>query len=121
VWALSKLFRRPFSLSKLADAFAAKRLQFFGDLDGLSGPGAFAAFPASVRKKNWFVHAKPPFAGPEAVLAYSIDRDKLDQIVASLNGSASRLPCAAHTTPSPEKLTRSLVGFVYLRTSCNHP
>ena len=25
---------------------------------------------APLRKKNWFVYAKPPFAGPEAVLAY---------------------------------------------------
>ncbi|TGQ24931.1 transposase, partial [Mesorhizobium sp. M00.F.Ca.ET.216.01.1.1] len=23
-----------------------------------------------LKKKNWFVYAKPPFAGPEAVLAY---------------------------------------------------
>jgi hypothetical protein len=25
---------------------------------------------APLRRKNWFVYAKPPFAGPEAVLAY---------------------------------------------------
>jgi Putative transposase len=25
---------------------------------------------APLRKKNWLVYAKPPFAGPEAVLAY---------------------------------------------------
>ena len=31
---------------------------------------AFAAHLAPLRKKNWFVYAKPPFAGPEAVLAY---------------------------------------------------
>ena len=31
---------------------------------------AFAAFLAPLRKKSWFVYAKPPFAGPEAVLAY---------------------------------------------------
>jgi hypothetical protein len=30
----------------------------------------FAAYLAPLRKKNWFVHGKPPFAGPEAVLAY---------------------------------------------------
>jgi hypothetical protein len=30
----------------------------------------FAAHLAPLRKKNWFVYAKPPFAGPEAVLAY---------------------------------------------------
>ena len=31
---------------------------------------AFAAHLAPLRRKNWFVYAKPPFAGPEAVLAY---------------------------------------------------
>ena len=31
---------------------------------------AFAAHLAPLRKKSWFVYAKPPFAGPEAVLAY---------------------------------------------------
>jgi hypothetical protein len=30
----------------------------------------FAAYLAPLSKKNWFVYAKPPFAGPEAVLAY---------------------------------------------------
>src|SRR4051812_19434624 len=25
---------------------------------------------AALRRKNWFVYARPPFAGPEAVLAY---------------------------------------------------
>ncbi|MEA3301627.1 MAG: transposase, partial [Pseudomonadota bacterium] len=31
---------------------------------------AFAAHLTPLRKKNWFVYAKRPFAGPEAVLAY---------------------------------------------------
>ena len=31
---------------------------------------AFAAHLAPLKRKNWFVYAKPPFAGPEAVLAY---------------------------------------------------
>jgi hypothetical protein len=69
VRVLSKLFRRLF-LSKLADAHAAGRLQFFGGHDGLNEHSAFAQFLAPLRRKNWFVYAKPPFAGPEAVLAY---------------------------------------------------
>lgn len=69
VRVLSRLFRRLF-LSKLADAHAAGRLQFFGDHQGLSDSRAFAGFLAPLRRKNWFVYAKPPFAGPEAVLAY---------------------------------------------------
>jgi hypothetical protein len=69
VRVLSRLFRRLF-LSKLADAHAGGHLQFFGDHQGLSDRRAFAGFLAPLRRKNWFVYAKPPFAGPEAVLAY---------------------------------------------------
>jgi hypothetical protein len=69
VRVLSRLFRRLF-LDKLADAHAADRLKFFADQAGLGDRRTFAAFLAPLRKKNWFVYAKPPFAGPEAVLAY---------------------------------------------------
>ena len=31
---------------------------------------AFAAHLAPLQEEEWFVYAKPPFAGPEAVLAY---------------------------------------------------
>ena len=69
VRVLSRLFRRLF-LSKLADAHAAGHLQFFGAHAGLSDSRAFAGFLAPLRRTKWFVYAKPPFAGPEAVLAY---------------------------------------------------
>ena len=69
VRVLSRLFRRLF-LAGLADAHTAGRLAFFGELDGLRNRKACAAYLAPLRKKNWFVYAKPPFAGPEAVLAY---------------------------------------------------
>jgi hypothetical protein len=69
VRVLSKLFRR-LMLDKLAAAHAAGKLQFFGEHAGLRDPKAFAAHFAPLRKTNWFVYAKPPFAGPEAVLAY---------------------------------------------------
>jgi hypothetical protein len=69
VRVLSRLFRR-LLLTKLADAYAADRLKFFGDHAGLDERGAFVKFLAPLRRKNWFVYAKPPFAGPEAVLAY---------------------------------------------------
>ena len=65
---LSRLFRRLF-LTRLADAHAAGQLAFFGELGGLRGREAFAAHLAPLKKK-WFVYAKSPFAGPEAVLAY---------------------------------------------------
>jgi hypothetical protein len=69
VRVLSRLFRRRF-LVGLAEAHAVGRLAFFGELDGLRNRTAFAAHLAPLRQKNWFVYAKPPFAGPEAVLAY---------------------------------------------------
>ena len=69
VRVLSRLFRRLF-LAALADAHAAGRLAFFGEIEGLRRRQAFAAHLAPLNKKDWFVYAKPPFAGPEAVLAY---------------------------------------------------
>jgi hypothetical protein len=62
VRVLSRLFRRLF-LSRLADAHATGRLAFFGELDGLRDRQAFAAHLAPLGRKNWFVYAKPPFAG----------------------------------------------------------
>jgi hypothetical protein len=69
VRVLSRLFRRLF-LAGLAEAHAAGRLAFFGELDGLRHLAAFTAHLAPLKRKNWFVYAKPPFAGPEAVLGY---------------------------------------------------
>ena len=66
---LSRLFRRLF-LAGLVDAHAAGRLAFFGEIEDLRRQEAFAAHLAPLRKMNWFVYAKPPFAGPAAVLAY---------------------------------------------------
>lgn len=42
----------------------------FGKMAGLSDRRAFQRHLAPVRKKRWVVHAKAPFAGPEAVLTY---------------------------------------------------
>jgi hypothetical protein len=69
VRVLSRLFRRLF-LAGLAEAHAAGRLMFFGEIEGLHRRPAFDAHLAPLRRKNWFVYAKPPFAGPAAVLAY---------------------------------------------------
>jgi hypothetical protein len=66
---LSRLFRRLF-LTRLRDTHAAGQLAFFGDLDGLRGREAFVVHFAPLKRKDWFVYTKPPFAGPEAVLAY---------------------------------------------------
>ena len=69
VRVLSHLFRR-LILEKLAVAHEAGRLKFFGEQAGLLDPEAFASYLAPLRKRDWVVYAKPPFAGPEAVLAY---------------------------------------------------
>ena len=69
VRVLSRLFRRLF-LEKLAAAHEAGRLRFFNDLASLRDRLAFDALLAPLRKIEWVVYAKRPFAGPEAVLAY---------------------------------------------------
>lgn len=42
---------------------------FFGDQTGFGEISAFTAWLAPFRKSEWVVYAKPPFGGPEAVLA----------------------------------------------------
>ncbi len=69
VRVLSRLFRRLF-LKRLVAVHEAGHLRFFGDLAPLANPKAFAAHLAPLRKAEWVVYAKEPFAGPEAVLAY---------------------------------------------------
>ena len=69
VRVLSKLFRRLF-LTRLHELHAATRLHFFGDHVELNERRAFLRYLAPLRKKKWVVYAKPPFAGPKAVLAY---------------------------------------------------
>ena len=69
VRVLSRLFRRLF-LEGLAALHAAGRLAFFGDLAPLAERSAFDAALAPLRRAEWVVYAKRPFAGPQAVLAY---------------------------------------------------
>ena len=69
VRVLSRLFRRLF-LEALEKAFDAGKLRFFGDHAALSEPTAFKAYLAPLRRAEWVVYAKPPFAGPEQVLEY---------------------------------------------------
>ncbi len=69
VRVLGKLFRRLF-LTRLMTLHDAGRLDFFGSIAHLADRRMFQRHLAPVRKKRWVVYARPPFAGPEAVLAY---------------------------------------------------
>lgn len=69
VRVLGALFRRLF-LTRLLQLHQAGRLAFFGSSVHLTERRAFLRHLAPVRKKRWVVYAKPPFAGPQAVLAY---------------------------------------------------
>ena len=57
-------------LTQLIELYQAGRLAFFGTQAGLADRRLFLRRLAAVRKKRFVVYAKPPFAGPEAVLAY---------------------------------------------------
>jgi hypothetical protein len=69
VRVLSRLFRRLF-LEGLMGLQRSGQLVFFNDLAGLADTRAFTAWLAPFRKADWVVYAKPPFGGPDAVLAY---------------------------------------------------
>ena len=63
------MFRRLF-LQMLVVAHHAGRLQFFGDRARLADKAAFKAYLTPLRKINWVLYAKEPFAGPRQVLRY---------------------------------------------------
>jgi hypothetical protein len=69
VRVLSRLFRRRFleELQRLHDSGA---LRFFGEHAALAERAAFKDWLTPLRKCEWVVYAKRPFAGPQAVLAY---------------------------------------------------
>lgn len=69
VKVLGRLFRRLF-LEGLAALHREGRLRFFSVRAGLADPAAFAAHLVPLRRADWVVYAKPPFGGPEQVLAY---------------------------------------------------
>ena len=87
VKVLSRLFRRLF-LEGLAGLHKAGKLRFFGKLAGLADLDNFAAHLAPLRKIDWLVYAKPPFGGPEAVLAYL----RASSMISSVSKSSSDRP-----------------------------
>jgi Putative transposase len=66
VRVLSRLFRRLF-LQRLEAMHTAGELQLLGELNAQH---AFKTYLAPLRKTEWVVYAKKPFAGPKQVLAY---------------------------------------------------
>jgi hypothetical protein len=69
VRALATVFRGRY-LAGLRRAFDQGDLHLTGSLATLAEPAAFAAWLAALRRQAWVVYCKPPFAGPEHVLAY---------------------------------------------------
>jgi len=69
VRALAKVFRGRY-LAGLRRAFDRGDLHLTGGLATLAEPTAFAAWLDELCTQAWVVYCKPPFAGPEHVLAY---------------------------------------------------
>jgi hypothetical protein len=69
VRVLSRLYRRLF-LSFLNQAHRDGRLTFHDSLAGLATIEAFDRHLAEAREVEWVVYTKPPFGGPEQVVAY---------------------------------------------------
>jgi hypothetical protein len=69
VRVLSKLFRR-LMLEKLVEAHNTGKLNFKGRHVHLGDTKAFKRFLRPLRRRKWYVDARPPFAGPKSVLAY---------------------------------------------------
>ena len=67
VQVLSQLFRRLF-LEQLQVSFSG--LSFFGELAQLADQAVFNRALAELRRIDWVVYAKRPFAGPEQVPSY---------------------------------------------------
>jgi Putative transposase/Transposase zinc-binding domain len=69
VRVLSRLFRRRF-LEELQRLHDGGKLKFFGVHAALADAAAFRVWLSPLRRCEWVVYAKRPFAGPQAVLAY---------------------------------------------------
>ena len=65
----ARLFHRLF-LQGLEGAYEKDKLSFHGACAFLAQPTAFKRLLKSVRAREWWVYAKPPFGGPAQVLAY---------------------------------------------------
>jgi hypothetical protein len=69
VRALARVFRGRY-LAGLQRAFERGELHGSGGVAALTDPVRFDAWLADLRHQAWVVYCKPPFAGPEPLLAY---------------------------------------------------
>jgi len=69
VKVLSRIFRGKF-VAALKRAFRDGQLQFHGDLAPLAQPKTFSSWLRPLFRKDWVVHSKRPFGGPQHVLHY---------------------------------------------------
>ncbi len=69
VRVLSRYFRRVF-LEALGELHRSGQLRLEGALARLQEPEAFQQWLEPARRSEWIVYAKPPFGGPEQVMAY---------------------------------------------------
>lgn len=69
VRVLSRLFRRLF-IEELRRAYDNGHLEFHGQLESHRQPHVFTNLLDRCRHIEWVVYAKPPFAGPDAVVDY---------------------------------------------------
>ena len=67
--ALAKAFKHRY-IKQLVGLYEAGKLKFTGQTQTIAEPNAFGRMIRALRKKNWIVYAKPPFAGPQQVLDY---------------------------------------------------
>jgi Putative transposase len=69
VRALSRVFRGKY-LKGLHTAFTQGQLHFAAGTAALAEPPTFVSWLDTLWQQDWVVYAKPPFAGPQQVIAY---------------------------------------------------
>jgi len=66
---LRRMFRGRF-LAFLTAAFHKRKLRFRGTIKQLHNPAEFHRLVGQLRSRNWVVHVRRPFCGPEHVIQY---------------------------------------------------
>ena len=115
VKALSLVFRGKF-MEHLTDLYKKGELVFPGNTKPLAIPSGFKRLTNRMWSKKWVVYAKPPFKGPEDVLAYiarythrvAISNDR----IISLENGAVTFSYRNRKIGKKERLTVDAVEFI---------